>query len=71
MFLVFKGCFNKHGCNFDDVSEFCYSGLLKLMVFWNGGYGIITCRFYVGLVILSKFGNSSISMRGVIITSIL
>ena len=71
MFLVFKGCFNKHGCNFDDVSEFYYSGLLKLMVFWNRGYEIITCRFYVGLVMLPKFGNSSISMRGVIITSIL
>ena len=21
-FLVLKGCFNKHGCNFDDVAKF-------------------------------------------------
>ena len=24
-FLVFKGCFNKHGCDFDDVSKIGYS----------------------------------------------
>ena len=28
--LVSKGCFNKHGCNFDDVSKLGYSpGLLS------------------------------------------
>ena len=59
-------------------------GLLKIYVFWNKGYDIITsvCHFankiesfdsnyIVDVIMWPKFGNSSISMREVIITSIL
>ena len=58
--------------------------LLKIKVFWNKGYDVIICVHHVTRKILSgdsdyivdvvmwpKFGNSSISMREVIITSIL
>ena len=59
-------------------------GLLKIMVFQNKGYEVITSVYYVTNKVLSsdsnyledvvmwpKFGNSGISMREVIITSIL
>ena len=59
-------------------------GLLKTMVFLNKGYDVITSVYDVTNKILSrapnyivvvvmwrKFGNSSISMKEVIITSIL
>ena len=59
-------------------------GLLKIKVFWNKGYDVIISVHYLANKILSrdlnyivdavmrpKFGNSSISMREVIITSIL
>ena len=65
-------------------------GLLKTMVFWNKGYGVIIpvhevsnkilslilSQFYgsndiVDVVMWPKFGNSSISMTEVIITSVL
>ena len=59
-------------------------GLLKIKVFWNKGYYVIYSVYDVTNKILShdsnyimdvvmwpKFGNSSISMREVIITSIL
>ena len=59
-------------------------GLLKTTVFWNKGYEVITSVDDVSSKILSrnsnyiadvfmwpKFGNCSISMREVIITSIL
>ena len=59
-------------------------GLLKIKAFWNKGYDVIICVHHVTRKILSgdsdyivdvvmwpKFGNSSISMREVIITSIL
>ena len=57
--------------------------LLKLTVFWNKGYDVIipvndvTKNYHVIQIIfqmcfcVSKFGNSCISMREVIITSIL
>ena len=58
--------------------------LFKIMVFWNKGYDVIIYVYDVTNKILShdsdksvdvimwtKFGNSSISMREVIITSIL
>ena len=58
--------------------------LLKMKRFWNKGYGVIISVHYVISKILSrdsiyivdlvmwlKFGNSSMSMREVIITSIL
>ena len=57
---------------------------LKINVFWNKGYDIIifvhdvTSRtlsrnknYIVGVAMWLKFGNSSISLREVIITSIL
>ena len=59
-------------------------GLLKKKMFWNNGYGIITSfhditnkifsgesNHIVGGIMCPKSGNSSISMREVIITSIL
>ena len=60
------------------------SGLLEIKVFWNKGYYVIY-SFYdvtnkillhdanciVSVVMWTKFGNSSICIREVIITSIL
>ena len=59
-------------------------GLLKIKVFWNKGYDIIVSvhditnkilspdsNYIVHGVMWPKFGNSSVSMRKVIITSIL
>ena len=59
-------------------------GLLKIRVFWNKGYDVIisvhdvTDKFLsldsnniIGAAMWPKFGNCSISMRKVIITSIL
>ena len=41
-FWVCKDCFNKHGYNFDDVSKTDTLGLLRIKVFWNKGYDIVT-----------------------------
>ena len=59
-------------------------GLLKIKVFWNIGYDVILfvqdftnkilsrdSNYTVEVVMWPKFGNSSISMRKAIITSIL
>ena len=59
-------------------------GLLKITVFWNKGYDVIISvhdvtnkvlsrdsNYNVNVAMWSKFGNSSISVREVIITSIL
>ena len=59
-------------------------GLLKIKVFWNKGYDVIISvhdvtnkilsrdsNYIVDVVMWPKFGNTSISMREVIITSIL
>ena len=59
-------------------------GLLEITVFWNKGYDLIIfvddvtnkissrdSNYIVDLFMWPKFGNSSISMREVIITSIL
>ena len=59
-------------------------GLLKIKVFWNKGYGVkiyvhdvtnktFSCytSYIVDAVMWPKFGNFSISMREVIVTSIL
>ena len=59
-------------------------GLLKVTVFWNKGYDVIISvhdvtiqvlsrdsNYIVDVVMWTKFGNSSISMRKVIVTSIL
>ena len=56
--------------------------LLKIKVFWNTSYDVITSvcdvtnkilscdsNYIVDVVMWRKFGNSSISMRDVIITS--
>ena len=60
------------------------SDLLKIKIFWNKGYYAIYSvydatnkillhdpNYIVGLVMWPKFGNSSICIREVIITSIL
>ena len=59
-------------------------GLLKITVFWNKGYDVIISvhdvtnkilsrdsNYIIDVVMWPKFGNSSISMREVIITLIL
>ena len=59
-------------------------GLLKVKVYWNKGYDVIIfihdvkikissleSIYIVDIVMWPKFGNSSVSMREVIITSIL
>ena len=59
-------------------------GILKKTVFWNKGYDLIIpvddvtnkilsddSNYIVDVFMWLKFGNSSISMRGVITTSIL
>ena len=59
-------------------------GLLKTTVFWNKGYDVIIpahdvtnkivsrdSNYIVDVVMWPNFGNSSISMRDVIITSVL
>ena len=58
-------------------------GLLEIIVFWKKGYDVMICvhgvinkilsrdlNYIVDLVRWPKFGNSSISMREIIITSI-
>ena len=59
-------------------------GLLKITIFWNKGYDVIIpvddvtnkilsrdSNYIVDVFMWSKFGNSSISMKQVITTSIL
>ena len=59
-------------------------GLLKIKVFWNKGYDVIISvhdvtnkilsrdsNYIIDVVMWPKFGNSSICIREVIITSIL
>ena len=59
-------------------------GLLKIKLFWNKGYDVIICvydiinkillsdsNYIVDVVMWPKFGNSSTSLREVIITLIL
>ena len=59
-------------------------GLLKIRVFWNNGYDVIISvhdvtnkilsrdsNYIIDVVMWPKFGNCSISMRKVIIASIL
>ena len=77
---VFSNCFNIHSYNFDDVSKNIYSSLLKIRVFWNNNYDVIISvhdvtnkvlspdsNYITDVVMWSKFGNYSISMRKVII----
>ena len=59
------------------------TGLLKIMVFWNKGYDIIIpvddvtknksgdSNYIVDVSMWLRFGNTSISMREIITTSIL
>ena len=81
---VFKDCFNKYGYNFDDVNKNGYVGLLNIKLIWSRGYDVIIyvhgvtnkilsrdSNYILDAVVWPKFGNSSISTREVIITSIL
>ena len=38
---VFKDRFNKHGCNFNEVSKIAYSRVLEIKLFLNKGYDVI------------------------------
>ena len=83
-FWVLKDFFNKHGYNFDDVSKNGYSKpswnkvILKWML-WRHNlclwchYQVLSrdSNYFVDVVMLPKFVNSSTSMKEVIITSIL
>ena len=77
-------CFNKHSCNLNMSAKIATLGFLKIKVFWNKGYDVIIyvhdasneilsrgSNYIVDVVMGPKFGNSSIPMRKVIITSIL
>ena len=68
-FWVFKDFFDKYGYNFYDVSKNDYFRLSVHDVTNN----ILTCHsnYVVVLVMWPKFGNSSISVREAIMTSIL
>ena len=59
-------------------------GLLKIKIFWNKGYDVIILdydvtkkilsrgsNYFLDVVMWPKFGNCSISIREVIVTSIL
>ena len=83
-FWGFKGFFNKHGCKFDDVNEIATLALLKIKISWNKDHDVIILlhgitnkilmresHHIVDLVMRRKFGNSSISVKEVIITSVL
>ena len=64
-------------------AKFATLGLLKIKLFWNKGYDVITsvCEqqknlsrdstYIEDVVMRPEFGNSSVSMREAIITSIL
>ena len=66
------------------LAKVATKGFLTIKVFWNKGYGVIISlhdvtykillhdsNYILDVVIWPKFGNFSISMREVIITSIL
>ena len=66
------------------IAKMAILGLLKITVFWNEGYDVIIyvhdvtdkilsrdSNYIVDVVMWPKFGNSVISMREVIIISIL
>ena len=66
------------------LAKMSTSGLLKTAVFWNKGYDIIIpvdnvttkilsreSNYIVDVFMWPKFGNSSISMREIITTSVL
>ena len=75
----FKGCFNKHICNFDDASKFGFSrpslneGILKLRFWRNNFFGVTNKILSLGseldVVMWQKIGNFSIPTTEVIITS--
>ena len=80
---VFKDCFNKNDHNFDDVSKNGYPGLLEKSFFEKKVDVIISVHdvtnkilsrdsnYNVNVVVWPKFGNSSISVKEVITTSLL
>ena len=66
------------------MAKMATPGFLETKVFWNKGYGVViffhdvtnkflsrNSNYIVDVVMWPKFGNSTISMREVIITSIL
>ena len=81
---VLKGCFDKHGFNFDDVTKIGHSipseneDILKQRL-WPHNFSLgrhqkffsLDSNYTVDVVMWADFGISSISMREVIITSIL
>ena len=65
-------------------AEITTPGLLEIRVFWNNGYDVITfvydvtnkilscdLNYVINVVMWPMFGNCSISMKNIIITSIL
>ena len=61
-FWVFKDCFNKHGCNFDDSAKLATLVLLKIKVFWNKGYDIIISVHYLTKKIFWSCDQSLVSL---------
>ena len=83
-FECFKHCMKKPGTVFMISAKMVTLGILELKIFWNKVYDVITSvcnatnkilsgdsNYILNAVMWLKFRNFSISMRGVIITSIL
>ena len=82
-FWVFKACLINKVAILIMSAKLALLGLLKIKVFWNKVYQVIISAhditkkfskdssFIVDVVMWSMFGNSSVTMREVIITSIL
>ena len=69
IFWVFEDCTSKYGYSFMTIKMSYY-----VIIYDHNVTSKILSResnYIVGVVMLPKFGNSSISMRKVIITSIL
>ena len=68
LFLVLKGCFNKHGCNvmschvIDGVRELATIDLLKIKVFWKKGCDVITFDYDVTNKIISRESNYAVDV---------
>ena len=78
-FLIFKGCFNKHGLQVWMSVKLATLGLLNIKILWNKGYDIaifahdITNKslsydsnYIVNMVLWPKIGNSSFSKREIL-----
>ena len=65
LFWFLRGYFNKHGCNHDEVSKTGYSRLsykVKIKMFWNKGYDVITFAHDIANKLLSRDSNHFVDL---------